>query len=212
MSTDTPPARPNRRAVQTAQTRREILQAARRCFAASGYAGTSLKDVAAQAGVSVQTIYDSVGSKADLVGGLNDLVDEEAQIFELIVEVAGVTNPVEIASLPARITHRLMERSGDIIRVAMHGMHADPALAPAVMEGDRRHREGTEMVANRLSELGQLRAGLDVADAARTIASLADILMAIILIDQHGLDLDQVEAWMIDTIIRSVLSADPLTR
>lgn len=181
------------------------MQAARQRFAAAGYAGASLKDIAADAGVSVQTIYDSVGSKADLVRGLNDLIDEESQILELIVQVAGSNDPVHIASLPARITRRLLERSGDIIRVVLHGVHSDSALAPAVDEGSRRHRDGSEMVANRLSELGQLRPGLEPVDAARLLGVLSDARVGIILLDNHGLDLDQMEAWIAEVIVRSVL-------
>ena len=39
------------------QTRRESLEAARRLFAERGYVGTSVADIAAEAGVAVQTIY-----------------------------------------------------------------------------------------------------------------------------------------------------------
>src|SRR6478752_1655995 len=79
-----PPAPRGRRAVQAEQTRAEIVSAARRQFAATGYAGTSVKDIAAAAGVSVQTVYDSVGSKADLVRRLNDLIDDEAGFGDIL--------------------------------------------------------------------------------------------------------------------------------
>ena len=46
---------PNRREVAAAETRREILRAARRLFAAHGYAGTSLQQIAEESGVAVQT-------------------------------------------------------------------------------------------------------------------------------------------------------------
>lgn len=212
MSTNPSHPASNRRARQTEQTRSDVIDAARRCFAARGYARTSLKDVAAAAGVSVQTIYDSVGSKAELVVSLNDLIDEEAQIFELVVQVAGSTDAVKIASLPARITRRLLERSGDIVRVVVQGVSTDPGLAPVVEEGDRRHREGTAMVASRLSELGHLRPGLEAVDAASTLAVLADARVGIMLLDSHGLDLDQAEAWMSDVIVRSVLSNEHTAR
>ena len=73
-----------RRAVQAEQTRAEIVERrapAVRCHTATRR--TSVKDIAAAAGVSVQTVYDSVGSKADLVRRLNDLIDAEAGVGEI---------------------------------------------------------------------------------------------------------------------------------
>src|SRR5208282_534520 len=73
--------RPNRREVAAAETRREILRAARRLFAAHGYAGTSLQQIAEESGVAVQTIYSSVGSKAALVLALNDRCGDLLQVM-----------------------------------------------------------------------------------------------------------------------------------
>ncbi len=113
-------------ALQAEQTRHDILQAARRRFATQGYAATSLKDVAADAGVSVQTLYDSIGSKADLVRRLNDLVDIEADVGEIAATVGTEQDPRVIARIPARITRRLLERCDDILRAAFTGAQAEP--------------------------------------------------------------------------------------
>ena len=97
-----------RRAVQAEQTRAEILGAARRQFAAKGYAAASVKEIAAEAGVSVQTVYDSVGSKADLVRQLNDLIDTEARIGEIAMTVPTETDPVALVRIQAKITRRIV--------------------------------------------------------------------------------------------------------
>ncbi len=44
------------RAEQAANTRRRVLDASAQCFSDSGFAGTSLRDIAAVAGVSVETV------------------------------------------------------------------------------------------------------------------------------------------------------------
>jgi AcrR family transcriptional regulator len=191
--------------MQAEQTRHDILYAARRRFAEQGYAATSLKDIAHDAHVSVQTVYDSVGSKADLVRQLNDLIDGEAQIFEIAMAVPTETDPLVLARVPARITRRLIERCGDILRACLGGMHAEPGLRPVFEEGSRRHRQGAGFVAARLASLGALRDGVTVADAARTVAVLSEFRLAFVLLDDEGLTLDQLEDWITDTIARAVL-------
>src|SRR4051795_4121319 len=54
------------RAEQAQRTRAAVLDAATRCFLDEGYAATTMKDVAAEAGVSVQTVFGQ-GSKAALL-------------------------------------------------------------------------------------------------------------------------------------------------
>jgi AcrR family transcriptional regulator len=54
------------RAEQAQRTRAGVLEAAGRCFVARGYAGTTMRDIAEAAGVSVQTVFGQ-GSKAALL-------------------------------------------------------------------------------------------------------------------------------------------------
>ncbi|MCW2597450.1 MAG: TetR/AcrR family transcriptional regulator, partial [Jatrophihabitans sp.] len=50
-----------------ARTRAEVLSAASDLFVERGWSGTSIRDVARGAGVSVETVYASVGTKAELL-------------------------------------------------------------------------------------------------------------------------------------------------
>ena len=49
---------------------------------------------------------------------------------------------------------------------------------------------------------------LSVEQAATTIAAVADFRVALLLIDDHGLDFDAVEAWIAATTARAVLARD----
>ena len=195
----------NRRAVQAEQTRAEILRAAREQFVAGGYAATSLKGIAAQAGVSVQTVYDSVGSKADLVRSLNDLIDEEAEIGEIARGLATETDPVALVGISAAITCRIIERCGDLVRIGLDGARTETGLAPIIEEGGRRHRRGARQAAERLAALDALAPGVGVDDATISIALLSDVRVAFVLLDDHGLGLDAVQAWIATAAAKSVL-------
>jgi len=56
-----------RRQQQAVNTRAEVLDAALLLFADRGWAGTGMRDVAREAGVSVETVYANFRSKSDLL-------------------------------------------------------------------------------------------------------------------------------------------------
>lgn len=198
----------NRRVAQADQTRAEILQAARRRFASAGYAATTVKDIANEAGVSVQTVYDSVGSKAELVRRLNDRIDEEVGVASIAVGLGRTDDPEELLGIQATITARMVERCGDILRVVLAGQDAAPELVQVAREGGRRHRAGCAAVAGRLADLGALRDGLTAADAAVTIAVLGDFRLALSLVDDHGFDAQAVQGWIAGATALAVLRRD----
>ncbi|MDN5859590.1 MAG: TetR/AcrR family transcriptional regulator [Pseudonocardia sp.] len=72
------PTRPVRR-LRRAERREQILDAATRAFARSGFAGTGLDDVAAEAGITRVLLYRHFDSKADLYRAVLDRACERLQ-------------------------------------------------------------------------------------------------------------------------------------
>jgi AcrR family transcriptional regulator len=185
-------------------TRDEILGAARRLFAERGYARTSVRDIAKAAGVSAQTVYDSVGSKQALVSSLNDLIDAEAGIAALARAAAESEDPGEVAATNARITRSILEHCGDIIRALVTGAAAEPELAAVLAEGQRRHAEGAGRVIALLRGLDAL-GPVDPDEAVETLAAITDIRFALLLRESYGWSLDRLEGWMAETSRRLLL-------
>jgi AcrR family transcriptional regulator len=197
---------PNLRERRAQLTRDEILRAARRLFAEHGYARTSVRDVAEAAGVSAQTVYDSVGSKQALVAQLNDLVDAEAEIAVIVRAAAESGDPRELAAAAARIARSILEHCGDIVRALVTGATAEPELAAVLDEGQRRHVEGIARVVGVLGQLDAL-GPLEPEEAVATLAAITDIRFAFMLRESYGWSLDRLEAWMVDTSRTLVLRA-----
>jgi AcrR family transcriptional regulator len=179
-------------------TRDEILRAARRLFAERGYARTSVRDIAQAAGVSAQTVYDSVGSKQALVSRLNDLIDAEAGIAGIARAAAESDDPRELAATAARITRSILEHCSDIVHALVTGAAAEPELAVALAEGQRRHVTGAGRVVGLLRQLDAL-GPIDPDDAIETLAAITDIRFALMLQKSYGWSLDQLESWMAAT-------------
>jgi AcrR family transcriptional regulator len=70
--------RPNRRAESKARTRQKVLESARRLFMARGYEGATMRDIAADAGLSTGALFANFTDKADLFNEVM-LVDFEVQ-------------------------------------------------------------------------------------------------------------------------------------
>ncbi len=199
---------PNLRERRAQLTRDEILRAARRLFAERGYARTSVRDIAQAAGVSAQTVYDSVGSKQELVSRLNDLIDSEAGIADIAGAAAVSRDPSEVAATSARVTRSILDHCGDILHALVTGAAAEPALDAALTEGLRRHLGGAEYVIGLLGELGVLDPGVDPGEAAETLAAVSDVRFALLLQDSYGWSLDRIENWTAETTRVLLLKAE----
>jgi len=199
---------PNLRERRAQLTRDEILRAARRLFAERGYARTSVRDIAQAAGVSAQTVYDSVGSKQELVLRLNDLIDAEAGVADIVRAAAESDDPREVVATPARVTRSILEHCGDILTALSGGAAAEPELAAVLAEGHRRHLEGARGVVGLLRKLDALDPASDPDDAAETLAAVADFRFALVLRESYGWSLDRLESWIADTS-RALLLRDP---
>jgi AcrR family transcriptional regulator len=196
--------RSERRQQQAQATRRDILRAARRLFAERGYAATSVADLAHEAGVAVQTIYTSCGSKREIVLALVDMIDEEAGIAPIATRQAESDEPEEIISLAVRLTRQLNERCGDIVSALLSAASLEPDAAVAAEEGKRRHRDGSARTAAKLEGLGALRTGLSSEDATAMLATLTWRPMYAQLTQEHHWSYDQCEEW-ITTILTTTL-------
>ncbi|MGA7420017.1 MAG: helix-turn-helix domain-containing protein [Acidimicrobiales bacterium] len=202
-STNAP--RPNRREVAAAETRREILRAARQLFSEYGVVKTSVAQIAEEAGVAVQTIYTSVGSKAELVLALNDLIDLEAGVAELAADLFRESNPVRVVAKGVHLTRQLNERCGDLIRVMMSAEAAEPDAAAAVADGMRRHEEGGRAVAEFLRELGALRDDMTPDRAAAAFSMMTSPASWKQLTQDAGWTFDEGEAWLAASVSELLL-------
>lgn len=180
-------------------TRDEILRAARRLFAERGYASTSVREIAQAAGVSAQTVYDSLGSKQAVVARLNDLIDAEAGIGDIVRAAAESGDPREAVAAPARVARSILENCGDIVHALVTGAASEPELAVVRAEGRRRHVEGTRRIVGLLQRLDGLDPAVEPGEAAATLAALSDVSFALMLRDEYGWSPDRIETWIAET-------------
>ncbi len=203
MSSGVPPVPPGVKPLREqyeAVTRRTILQAARELFAERGYAATPIRLLAQRSGVAVQTVYATFGSKAGVLQGMPDLVDEEAGVYELIVELDLAQEPARLLAVYARLRRQIRERCSDVIRILRSGAAVDADIAATLADGMRRRRFGLKRLMERLAASHALMDGVSI-DRATDIASaiLCDEVFDI-LVEQGTWSLDDYESWTTSTL------------
>lgn len=201
-----PAPRTTLRERRAALTRSVILDAARRQFAERGYAAAAVRPIAQEAGISLQTLYATFGSKQGLLLALVDTVREQTGGPEARARIPRSDDPDELIELAAGLRRRILEVCGDIIVTFREGAAGDPQVATAYEEGQRRMREGVERMCGRLEALGALRPGLTPRKAADQMAALfvAEIYEELTS-PRSGWSPDEYEAWLRDRLREALL-------
>src|SRR5712671_8043196 len=89
----TQPQRSGRKRMTGKERREQLLEIGRRLFAERGFEGTSIEEIAAQAGVSKPVVYEHFGGKEGLYAVI---VDREIEyIVSCIVEAISAGSPRE---------------------------------------------------------------------------------------------------------------------
>jgi len=137
MSEDVKPRRrydSSRRVQQAQQSRRDVLAAARTLFLRNGYAPTKLAEIAAESGVSVETIYKAFTNKAGLVKALFDVAvagDDEPVAMADRDEIRAIIaepDPARKLEMYAEHSTRAMARVAPIQVLVRGAATTDPAV------------------------------------------------------------------------------------
>lgn len=202
---------PHRRE-QARATRAAIAHAARRLFLDRGWAGTRVRDVAAEAGVAEATVYAVYGSKAGLAHALVDSVDLTAEVAQSAADITALDDDpaIQLAALVAA-DRRLFERGGDVIALLRDGGRTEGGLRDAYQQG-RHCADKIRRAVFTSWPIDALQPGVDVDQAADTFAALCNIDVYQILIEERGWPPEQVETWWRRSLQQLLLIDPPHTR
>ncbi|MFE3193876.1 TetR/AcrR family transcriptional regulator [Nocardia sp. NPDC059240] len=207
MTNSHPPRRPYeslRRMAQAKQTHADIADAARRLFLAKGWAATTVREVAREAGVSVPTVYAAYTSKVGLVRALVDAADLSADPDRMIAELEAARDPRRQLAAMAGYDRRLFESAGDLIVVIREAGRHEPDLT-SVYDDARRIADRTRAQVFAGWPDGTLRSGLDLTTAVDIYAALCNIDVYKTLCIERDWSPQRVEGWWIEALERELL-------
>jgi AcrR family transcriptional regulator len=208
-----PASKPASRRDRARATRLRIAKAAYTLFCERGYAGTTMVDIAAEAGVAVQTVYFTFHTKAELLSKAYDYA------------VLGEGEPVPPAQQPwnqemtaepdlrTALRHAvagigaILTRATPLDTVVRAGAGSDPdtARVRAMHEGWR--AQGYREMLAILETKAPLRAGISAERATELLLLYIGMDVYRVLVTDFGWSHEAWVAWTVETIAEQLFVA-----
>jgi AcrR family transcriptional regulator len=210
------------RAERALETRRRMVAAAYRLFCESGYLGTTMTAVAAEAKVAVQTLYYTFHTKAELLGevmgaavvGFDEwrqppqgpiAIDELTQMLGWWDEFESA--PEAAAALKVFVHHGVdvLERAAPLVP-ALHGSAGDADALSVVQLAEDRRVDSFRVAVRTLAEKeGGLRRGLTISEATDVFLVLFSAELYHALAIGRGWPRDRCERFLSEVLARQLL-------
>ncbi len=193
----------SRREEAARETRMRILQTAGRLLLDGGYHAMTVASLAKKAGVSPQTVYNSVGGKAEVVKAVYDIL------------LAGDEEPIPMSQRPAframndaqdartfvtayaRWSRQIYEGVGPLLGTLLaHGSGGDATLESFVATIEQERRTGNTHTVTALRRAHGLPRGMTTARAIDSVWTLTAPEIADRLVRRRGWSLREYERWL----------------
>jgi AcrR family transcriptional regulator len=192
-----------RRAEQVRATRARISDAARELLLADGFFAMTVPLLAQRAGVSPQTVYNSVGGKADVVKAVYDGLmagDDDPTPMSgrpAFRAVVAAPDSAAYARAYAAWCRQIWDRVGPLLGVILaHGPGGDAVLEEFVTTIDRERRTGNANSLQGLRERGALSGGRSVDELVDAVWTLTAPEVYDRLVRRAGWQPAAYEAWL----------------
>jgi len=200
-----------RKQLAAEETQRVIVEAASRLFLEHGYHATSIGRIASEAGGAVQTIYNAVGSKRELLSRVLD--------FAAAGERAPLPVPqfmreqAESESDPQRMLAQLVEfwrgalpRTAPVFRIIREAAAADSEIAALERRRAAQRLDNYRHAAQLLADRDALRPGMTIDGAAAAIFAIGHPETYRALVLDGGWDEDAWATWLQVTLEAALLA------
>lgn len=209
--------RSSRREEQARRTRLRILDAATALFLERGYAGATMRAIAAAAGVSVPTVELGFGTKARLLKAAIDVAiagdDEAVPVLDRgWTDVAQDAVTVEgFLAVVAEVVAAAQTRSAGLVLAVFEGARTDPDLADLAAQLTRQRAGTARWLVEAMARVTSLRPDLARAEAVDGLWALMEPALFDRLVRHRGLTAEDYARWFASAA-RRLLVPDPTER
>lgn len=191
---------------QALETRRLIVDAARRLFLERGYAATTIETIAAEAGVAVSTVYAIFKNKRAVLREIRMAWHETTHAREIYEEAKRQPDPEQRLEMVAHANRRQWELGASLIAVYQGAAAVDREAAAELEEALRGRKAALDQVVGGMKEA--LRSGMNVDRASAILRALCRAEVYRELVDESGWSPDEYELWLENTLKGQLLPGE----
>ena len=195
-----------------------MLTSARDLFVQQGYAATTVEQIAADAGVAVQTVYYTFRTKGLLLRELVEVTaageEPTAPVMERdwAREMLSAGSPQRVLALAVEHGTAIYERVAGLWPAVAAAAAADPDVAAFWMAVGAGRRDGQRRMVEHIVRLDALRPGLDADRATDLVVLLLGHDVYRSLVVDAGWPLVVFRAWLFTTVVQQMLGSVELER
>ena len=200
-----------RRQAQARETRRQILEAARRLFSERGYSGASVEAIALEAGVAPETVFSTFGNKRTILAELVSLtVGGDGRPIPLLERpepqsVLQEPDPLRQLRLFSRDITAIVARVAPLFEILRMAAKTEPEIAGLLKNILEERLRNITVFIHSLSAHGPLREGLDDQQAAEIAWTLTSPEVFRLLTVDRGWSQERYVEWLGDSLTRLLL-------
>ena len=200
------------RQAQADETRRRILEAARRQFMERGYAGATTESIAAEAGISAQTIYAIFKNKKKLLIHLMNVspatdVEDYTPISErsTVQAVAEERDQHRQIQMFAQVVANNLDQVAAISEILADAAKIDPDFDRILKKLNKQRLEHMTLAVQQIAANSPLRGNMEETYARDTIWGLTSPEVFLLLTRDRGWSKEEYAEWLADMLTRVLL-------
>ena len=189
-----------------------MIDAATRLFVERGYATTTMRAIATEAGVSLPTVELLFGTKAQLLHVVLDVAiagdDEPVPMLSRAWadSARSTTHVPEFLSAVARVLRDAQVRSAGVMLAAYEAAVVDPEIDLLVVDREMQRERTAGWIVDGVLERARLRPGLDRAAAIDAVWMLMDPVVFVRLSRHRGWSPERYATWFADSVAQHLVA------
>ena len=201
-----------RRQAQANETRRHILEAARKLFMERGYAGATAEAIAAQAGVAAQTIYAIFKNKKRILVSLMNVspatgVEDHTPMPERpsVQAVSQERDQRRQLEMFAQVVAANLDQVAVVSEIMTDAAKTERDFDRILQKLNKQRLEHMTLAVQQVAANGPFREKMDEVYARDTVWTLTSPEVFLLLTQGRGWSKEKYSEWLADMLTRSLL-------